>query len=527
MNRTSRSFSLAALIAAVVLSAAVPAFAQRLSTRETRDIVRSLNSKVDDLQYYVNYQLSSTSADPDSAADARDALQDLKRSIQDFEDVFNQKRENRDDVGRIVEAGIGVRRVLQTGATQKADADWNSIRSLINRLGNGYGLVPDWNGTGASPHDRPSPFPARSTTMPGGLSGSYLLDTTRSESVADIISGMGVSSNDRADLESKLEAPEQISINVRGQQVTLATSKGPALTFSADGREKTETDSGGRTVRVRATLRGNALTISSLGGESDYTVTFTAEDSGRSLKVTRRITTAYLRETVFADSFYSRTGDDTAQLGIENGDPDNGGYSSSDPQDGINSGTSAPSSATMPRIGEFIVRDGEIITAILDHDVNTKVSQNNDRFRLIVRSPDEFRGAVIEGYLTGVGRSGKVSGRSNVTFNFQRITLRDGKSYDFSGNMTALQDLNGKDVRIDSEGTAKGDSQTKETVKRGGIGAGIGALIGAIAGGGKGAAIGAIIGGGAGAGSVVVQGRDDLRLEKGSTMTITASSPNR
>jgi hypothetical protein len=64
-------------------------------------------------------------------------------------------------------------------------------------------------------------------------------------------------------------------------------------------------------------------------------------------------------------------------------------------------------------------------------------------------------------------------------------------------------------------------------VKRGGIGAGVGAIIGAIAGGAKGAAIGAIIGGGAGAGSVVLQGKDDLQLKAGSSVTVQASSPNR
>ncbi|HEY0428529.1 MAG TPA: YMGG-like glycine zipper-containing protein, partial [Pyrinomonadaceae bacterium] len=78
-----------------------------------------------------------------------------------------------------------------------------------------------------------------------------------------------------------------------------------------------------------------------------------------------------------------------------------------------------------------------------------------------------------------------------------------------------------------TEGEAKGDSQTKETVKRGGIGAGLGAIIGAIAGGGKGAAIGAIIGGGAGAGSVILTGKEELELKQGSSVTVEASSPNR
>jgi hypothetical protein len=103
--------------------------------------------------------------------------------------------------------------------------------------------------------------------------------------------------------------------------------------------------------------------------------------------------------------------------------------------------------------------------------------------------------------------------------------MRDGKRYDFAGYLQSVKDQFGKEVKVDTEGTAKSDSQTRETAKRGGIGAGLGAIIGAIAGGVKGAAIGAIIGGGAGAGSVVVQGREDLELMKGSTMTIQSTSP--
>ena len=146
---------------------------------------------------------------------------------------------------------------------------------------------------------------------------------------------------------------------------------------------------------------------------------------------------------------------------------------------------------------------------------------------MTVQSPNEFRGATIEGYISGVGRSGKVSGRSNVTFNFEKITLRNGKTYDFAGNLQSIKDQNGKTVKVDAEGAAKGGSQTTQTAKRGGVGAGIGAIIGAIAGGGTGAAIGAIIGAGAGAGSVIVQGRDDVQLQKGSTITVQSSSPIR
>ena len=248
-----------------------------------------------------------------------------------------------------------------------------------------------------------------------------------------------------------------------------------------------------------------------------------AQRNGQILKVSRRITTDYLSQTVFAESIYNKSAA-VAGLGINSGNNNNsnGGYSDND-QTGNGNYGGTPTTST-GRTGDFVVPNGMIINGILENEINTKVSQNNDRFRLTVQSPNEYRGAVIDGYITGIARSGKVTGRSNVSFNFEKITLRSGKTYDFAGTLQTVKDLNGKIVKVDTEGTAKGGSQTKESVKRGGIGAGLGALIGAIVGGGKGAVIGAVIGGGAGAGSVAVQGREDLQLQKGSIMTVQSSS---
>ena len=58
----------------------------------------------------------------------------------------------------------------------------------------------------------------------------------------------------------------------------------------------------------------------------------------------------------------------------------------------------------------------------------------------------------------------------------------------------------------------------------GAIGAALGAIIGAIAGGGKGAGIGAVIGAGGGAGTVIVEGRDQLDLQRGTEVTITSGA---
>jgi len=118
-----------------------------------------------------------------------------------------------------------------------------------------------------------------------------------------------------------------------------------------------------------------------------------------------------------------------------------------------------------------------------------------------------------------------VTGHSRVTLNFEKITLRDGQTYDFAGYLQSVVDLNGKNIPVDNESTLKGENQTKQTAKRGGIGAGVGAVIGAIAGGAKGAAIGAIIGAGGGAGTVAIQGESDIRLQQGTSVTVRSSSP--
>jgi hypothetical protein len=445
------------------------------------------------------------------------------------------------------------------------------VHTLVDRLAANYGLTPLWDDNNSptttsnnSPATPSNNYPTitggsgtyrRSTSTSRGyqsprstgtansnLTGTYQLDNSRSESPDQIISETNVNASQRQDLEEKLDAPQQIALDVRGSQVTLASSKASPVTVIADGREKIERDPSGRTLRLKATLRGDQLTVSSLGGETDYTITFLSQDNGRTLKVTRRITTEYLQQTVFADSIYTKT-DSIAGLGVNGGQnidqnsssvPDNGSYSDNDnnrsstnSNTGNTSAYGNPPSAVPGRTGDYIVPNGTIITGLLASTIDTKVTQNNDRFRLTVQSPNEFRGATIEGFLSGVGRSGRVSGSSNVTFNFETITLRSGETYDFAGFLQSIKDQNGKPVKVDTEGTARGDSQTRETVKRGGIGAGIGALIGAIAGGGHGAAIGAIIGGGAGAGSVVIQGRDDVQLMQGSMVTIQSSSPVR
>jgi len=531
--KTFRKMTVSTLVAVAFLLGVVgTADAQRRNDRDIRDAVRSLNSKIEDFELNLRYQMQSSSANVDQMADAQDNIRDLRDNVSRFQDNFDRRRDNRDDVTAIVEAARKIDLIVKASlASRRVTDDWAGVRKQIDRLGTNYGVVNAWETDEEGPQRAPLSFPVptpvpMTATFSVGLSGTYDLDAARSENVNDIIADTTLGTTQRDDLREKLTAPQQIALDIRGRQVTLATSEAPPITITADGIDKTERTAAGKTIRLRATLRGETLTVTSLGGDTDYAITFTSVSGGRVMKVSRRITTDYMSQTVVSESVYNKTAS-IAHLGIKTGgratDDPNGAYSDND-QTGSSTYGGLPTTTTA-KPGNYVVPNGTLITGYLENEINTGVSQNNDRFKLTVQSPNEFRGAVVEGYISGVGSSGKVSGRSNITFNFEKITLRGGQSYDFAGNLQSIKNQDGKTVKIDNEGTAQGDSQTTQTAKRGGIGAGIGAIIGAIAGGAKGAVIGAVVGGGAGAGSVIVTGKDDLRLMPGSTINVTASAP--
>jgi len=546
------------------------------SERESRRVVQSLNAKIEDFRYKSADESKRVPAGGQNREDLENSLRTLQEKVDEFQLRLDRRSENAADVSTVLYAGKDTDDIVnRSRLSGRTLGDWTTIRGLLDRLAANYNVNWRWNGNGNSgnrtasgdnqyptdnrfPDDNryptdnrlPNNYPPPTGSFSFTLTGTYRLDTSRSENTDDIAdravekSSARNNAEARRNLKNKLEAPEQIAVDAaRGTQVTLASSRAAAITFAADGRDRSEQSADGKILRVRTTLRGQELTVSSLGGDTDYTVIFTSIDNGRAMRVTRRITTDYLNQTVFVESVYLKT-DSVARLDLSggsdyskdsNGSTDSsGGYSSSDSSDGGNnypnnrSGNSNNYPAPVNgRTGNFGVRNGTILTGTLQNEISTKVSQNNDRFRMTVNAPNEYRGAVIEGRLSGLSRSGKISGNSQITFNFETIRLPNGQTYDFAGFLQVVTDASGNTVKVDSEGTASGNSQTRETVKRGGIGAGIGALIGAIAGGGQGAAIGAIIGGGAGAGSVIVQGKNDLELKAGSSITVQSSSPIR
>jgi hypothetical protein len=245
------------------------------------------------------------------------------------------------------------------------------------------------------------------------------------------------------------------------------------------------------------------LIIASTGDRAqDFTVTFDPIDNNR-MVVTRQLYTDQLGQQVTVRTNYTRTSD-VAQLDVYNSNPQ------------------YPATGTAS--GDFIVPNNTVLVATLDSSLSTNNVSEGQRFTMTVRD-GQYQGGVIEGRVTNVSRSGRVTGRSELTLDFDSIRLRDGRTYRFAGILEGVRTASGEIVRVDNEGAVRDSNQTTRTIQRSAIGAAVGAIIGAIAGGGQGAAIGAAVGAGAGAGSVYVQGRDDLNLEPGAEVTIRASGP--
>ena len=172
--------------------------------------------------------------------------------------------------------------------------------------------------------------------------------------------------------------------------------------------------------------------------------------------------------------------------------------------------------------GPSAVPSNVVLTVELSNRLTTDVSQKGDHFEARVVEPQEFAGAVVAGHLADVQRSGKARGRALLQLDFEQIRLPGSNDWQqFSAQVIEVVGPEASGTgEVDEEGGVRGRDTTKEDVAKVGGGAAVGAIIGAIAGGGKGAAIGAILGGGAGTASVMTQRGKDIRLEPGQQLRI-------
>lgn len=172
-----------------------------------------------------------------------------------------------------------------------------------------------------------------------------------------------------------------------------------------------------------------------------------------------------------------------------------------------------------PRVvAPVLVPVGTNLKVRLNDTLSSKESRAGDKFTAAVLDPVRFNEATVQGHIRSIVKSGKVTGRTTMNLAFDSIDLTDGRHGTLHGYVTKVY---GSDAaKTDEEGGVQSKSRGNQTLKRGGIGAAAGAILGGIVGGGKGAAIGLILGGAGGAGSVAIKGGKELKLESGTEMLV-------
>ncbi|HEY6548817.1 MAG TPA: hypothetical protein VI589_12970 [Vicinamibacteria bacterium] len=163
-----------------------------------------------------------------------------------------------------------------------------------------------------------------------------------------------------------------------------------------------------------------------------------------------------------------------------------------------------------PTPAPVLLAEGTPLVMRLDSTVSTVTAKAGDAVvaRLVepVRQGERILvadGAEVRGRVVTAVRSGKVKGRARLVVEFDRLTV-DGRSYEIAANAIDI---------------TAADSKKRDAAIIGG-GAGAGAIIGAIADGGKGAAIGGLIGGAAGSGAVLATRGKEVVLETGTRVQV-------
>lgn len=164
---------------------------------------------------------------------------------------------------------------------------------------------------------------------------------------------------------------------------------------------------------------------------------------------------------------------------------------------------------------------GTRIPLSLKQAISTKTAKDGDAVYAETAFPFALNdrivvpiGTYVQGKISHVKRGGRVKGRAEILIHFTSLVYPSGYTVMLPGSVENVPGAEKSTVK-DSEGTVQQDRDTGKKVKTAAESATTGALIGAIAHGGKGAAIGGGIGGAAGLAVAMLTRGSDVRLEPG------------
>lgn len=179
--------------------------------------------------------------------------------------------------------------------------------------------------------------------------------------------------------------------------------------------------------------------------------------------------------------------------------------------------SSAPSAA-------FSVPQWTSLRIRMDDTLTTKYSIVGDPFSATVLDRGIYQGARVYGTIQDIDNSGKFRGHTTVILAFNRLVMPDGRRAPISAEIVKLYHAPSGES-VDVEGAIESSGRGKKSFVHTGLGAGAGALLGGIFGGGEGAGLGAVIGGIGGLGTTGFTGPQVIVLSRGLEMLIRITGP--
>ncbi|HEV7473866.1 MAG TPA: hypothetical protein VGN90_07445, partial [Pyrinomonadaceae bacterium] len=237
-----------ALLAFVVLSAgATLAQAQRQvyrgTARSVQQLILQIENRTDVFRNTVNAQNQTHIY---SGENLNVLAQDLDTAVAQLRTGFDRRQSTKADAQEVLNRAALIDQALTGRNTRNAAVlrSWTNLRASLNQLASAYYL--SWPTVGQT--YPPNGYPGQGSVYDANrLTGTYQLNQSQSDDpnqAADRAT-QSLPYGDRArlrdQLSRRLESPEQIAIELRGRDVTLASSRAPQITFSADGSERVET----------------------------------------------------------------------------------------------------------------------------------------------------------------------------------------------------------------------------------------------------------------------------------------------
>jgi hypothetical protein len=176
-----------------------------------------------------------------------------------------------------------------------------------------------------------------------------------------------------------------------------------------------------------------------------------------------------------------------------------------------------------PQNSSFSVPQWTSLRIRMDDTLTSRYSMEGDPFSATVMDEGVYQGARVYGTIQTIDNSGRFRGHTTMILVFNRLMMPDGRRAPISAEIIKLYHAPSGEF-VDVEGAIESGGRGKTTFVHTAIGAGAGALLGGIFGGGKGAGIGSIIGGVGGLGTTAFTGPQEIRLDRGLEMLIRITS---